>query len=113
MLETTQKLIILVARKLGLTKNQTDLILETDAEHQFEIELGGSKFPAYRVQHSNKLGPYKGGIRFHPKVDLDEARALATMMSLKAAVADLPLGGAKGGVAIDPKQLSDSDLEAV
>ena len=113
MLETTQKLISQVAKKLGLTKKQVDQLLRTDAEHQFEIELGNNKYSAYRVQHSNKLGPYKGGIRFHPSVNLDEARALATMMSLKAAVSDLPLGGAKGGVAIDAKQLSPAQIEAV
>lgn len=63
------------------------------------------------MQHSNKLGPYKGGIRFHPNVDIDEVRALATLMSFKTAAAGLPMGGGKGGVVVDPKKLSDTDLE--
>lgn len=66
---------------------------------------------AYRVQHNRWRGPYKGGIRFHPNVDLDEVRALATWMTLKTVVVDLPLGGAKGGSAIDPRLWSDGELE--
>ncbi len=67
----------------------------------------------YRIQHNNVLGPYKGGIRFHPGVDLDEVRALATWMTFKCALLQLPFGGAKGGVAIDPHLLSDAELERV
>jgi len=67
----------------------------------------------YRIQHNNVLGPYKGGIRFHPGVDLDEVRALATWMTFKCALLHLPFGGAKGGVAIDPRTLSDPELERV
>jgi glutamate dehydrogenase (NAD(P)+) len=67
----------------------------------------------YRIQHNNVLGPYKGGIRFHPGVDLDEVRALATWMTFKCALLHLPFGGAKGGVAIDPRQFSDAELERV
>jgi len=66
---------------------------------------------AYRVQHSNRRGPYKGGIRFHPQVDYDEVRALATLMSFKTAVAGIPMGGGKGGVSVDPRQLSKEALE--
>ena len=69
--------------------------------------------PGYRIQHNNVLGPYKGGIRFHPGVDLDEVRALATWMTFKCALLQLPFGGAKGGVAIDPHQLSAGELERV
>jgi len=67
----------------------------------------------YRIQHNNVLGPYKGGIRFHPGVDLDEVRALATWMTFKCALLQLPFGGAKGGVAIDPRGFSDTELERV
>ena len=66
---------------------------------------------AYRVQHNSARGPYKGGIRYHPDVDLDEVRALATWMTMKTAVANLPMGGGKGGVHVDPKSLSESELE--
>ena len=67
--------------------------------------------PGYRIQHNNARGPYKGGLRFHRQVDHDEAKALAMLMTLKCAVADLPYGGAKGGLAIDPKTLSAGELE--
>jgi glutamate dehydrogenase (NAD(P)+) len=68
-------------------------------------------FQGYRVQHDNSRGPMKGGIRYHPEVDLDEVRALAALMTWKTAVVDLPYGGAKGGVACDPSTLSELDLE--
>ena len=67
----------------------------------------------YRIQHNNVLGPYKGGLRFHPAVDLNEVRALATWMTFKCALVQLPYGGAKGGVAIDPRQYSETELERV
>lgn len=68
-------------------------------------------YNAYRVQHSDMLGCYKGGIRFHPKVDLDEVKALATWMTLKTALVDIPFGGAKGGINVDPSSLSPSECE--
>jgi glutamate dehydrogenase (NAD(P)+) len=67
-------------------------------------------FKGYRVQHNNILGPYKGGIRFHPNVHIDEVKALATWMTFKCALVHLPLGGAKGGVQFDPKTLSEGEL---
>src|SRR3990167_2123583 len=112
MLETAHSLIRRVGRKTGLSDSEIDELIKVDAEHKFEIELdSGKKFAAYRVQHKNKLGPYKGGIRFHPEVNLDEVRALATLMSLKTAAVGLPLGGGKGGVAVDPKELTKKELE--
>jgi glutamate dehydrogenase (NAD(P)+) len=68
-------------------------------------------FRGYRVQHDNSRGPMKGGIRYHPEVDLDEVRALAALMTWKTAVVDLPYGGAKGGITCDPRVLSPTDLE--
>ncbi len=68
-------------------------------------------FQGYRVQYNNARGPYKGGIRFHPNVDLSEVKALAFWMTMKCAVAGLPLGGSKGGVVVDPKELSVGELE--
>ena len=67
--------------------------------------------PAWRVQHNNWRGPYKGGIRFHPKVNLEEVMTLSALMSFKTAVIDIPLGGAKGGVQIDAKTLSTAEHE--
>ncbi|MCH8920178.1 MAG: Glu/Leu/Phe/Val dehydrogenase, partial [Chloroflexi bacterium] len=68
-------------------------------------------FTGYRVQHNLARGPAKGGIRYHPSVSLDEMRALAMWMTWKSAVVNLPYGGAKGGVIVDPKSLSQTELE--
>jgi len=70
-----------------------------------------SVYTGYRIQHSSARGPCKGGVRFHPVVDLDEVRSLAMLMTLKCAVANLPFGGAKGGISVDPKQLTPTELE--
>ncbi len=70
-------------------------------------------FSGYRVQHNGARGPYKGGIRYHPEVDLDEVRALAELMTWKTAIAGIPYGGAKGGVNVDPKKLERSELQSV
>lgn len=68
-------------------------------------------FNAYRVQHHNARGPYKGGLRFHAAVDMEDVRGLACLMSLKTALLDLPLGGAKGGIDCNPATLSERELE--
>lgn len=68
-------------------------------------------FPGYRVQHSGARGPFKGGIRFHPDVTLEETTVLAMLMTWKCALLDLPFGGAKGGVRVEPRRLSRSELE--
>lgn len=70
-------------------------------------------FHGFRVQYNNFFGPYKGGMRFHPGVNLDEVRALAFWMMLKNAIVDIPVGGGKGGVIVDPKVLSSSELQRV
>jgi len=77
-----------------------------------KMDNGKTKvFRGFRVQHCDLPGPYKGGIRFHPQVDLEEVKALATLMTLKCAVVGLPLGGGKGGIILDPKNLSKGELE--
>jgi glutamate dehydrogenase/leucine dehydrogenase len=112
MLETAHGLIRSAGKKLGLSEQEIEELIKIDAEHKFDIKLdSGKSFKAYRVQHKNKLGPYKGGIRFHPQVNLDEVRALATLMSLKTSAVGLPLGGGKGGVEVNPKVLSQEELE--
>lgn len=68
-------------------------------------------FIGYRVQHDDSRGPYKGGLRYHPEVDIDEVRALASLMTWKTAVVDVPFGGAKGGIQVDPSTLSEFELE--
>lgn len=70
-------------------------------------------FTGFRVQHSNIRGPYKGGIRYHPDMDIDEVRALAAWMSIKCAIANIPYGGAKGGVRVDPATVSKGELERI
>lgn len=70
-------------------------------------------FTGYRVQHNNALGPFKGGLRFHPAVDIDEVRALATWMTWKGALTDIPFGGAKGGIQFDPFKYSPGELERI
>jgi glutamate dehydrogenase (NAD(P)+) len=71
----------------------------------------GAVFIGYRVQHNGARGPYKGGIRYHPEVDLYEIRALAALMTWKTALLDIPFGGAKGGIACVPWEMSESELE--
>jgi glutamate dehydrogenase/leucine dehydrogenase len=68
-------------------------------------------FEGYRVQYNNARGPYKGGIRFHQDTDINEVKALAFWMALKCAVANIPMGGGKGGITVDPKKLSKTELE--
>src|SRR5258706_16043488 len=65
----------------------------------------------YRVQHNGARGPYKGGVRYHPNADLEEIRALASLMTWKTALLDVPFGGAKGGIAIDPTGMSQGELQ--
>ena len=112
MLKTAHSLITNAATNIGLNKKQIEALKKSDALHSFIITLSdGQAFPAFRAQHSNKLGPYKGGIRFHPSVNEDEVTALATLMTLKTAAVGLPLGGGKGGVTVNPKLLSSAQLE--
>ena len=70
-------------------------------------------FTGYRVQHNSVLGPFKGGLRYHPAVDIDEVRALATWMTWKSGIVDIPFGGAKGGIQFDPSKYSNSELERI
>lgn len=112
MLQDTHDFLDEAAAVLDIPGDTLKKLKRADAEHIFDIELGsGKKFQAFRVQHNNQRGPYKGGIRFHPNVTLDEVRTLATLMSLKTAAAGLPLGGGKGGVTVDPRALDKAELE--
>jgi len=83
---------------------ETELVVKMDSKEE-------RKFKAYRSEHNAALGPYKGGIRFHPGVSESEVKALSMWMSWKCAVASLPYGGGKGGVIVDPKELSEGELE--
>jgi glutamate dehydrogenase (NAD(P)+) len=100
--------------KLSLRKMLIQPKREVQVEINVEMDSGELEtFIGYRVQHDNSRGPFKGGLRYHPDVDLDEVRALAALMTWKTAVVNLPYGGAKGGIAIDPKKLSVKELQRI
>ena len=106
------------ADQLDLNENMRQLLLTPQREVQVQIpvELDSgaiATFIGYRVQHNNARGPMKGGLRYHSQVDLDEIRALASLMTWKTAVVSIPYGGAKGGIALDPTSLSTRELERV
>lgn len=113
MLETAQQHIKDAAQALGWSDEQTTDFLEPNAVHRIEIELDDETLTGFRVQHNNSRGPYKGGIRFSKDVDMDEVQALATLMTIKCALMDIPMGGGKGGVAWDPRGHDAEDVESV
>ena len=101
---------------LGLEENDYVQLKYPEREMKVSIPVemddGSIKvFEGYRVQHSSVRGPYKGGIRYHQNVDMDEVKALAAWMSFKCAVVDIPYGGGKGGVTVDATKLSIKELE--
>ncbi|HTM68236.1 MAG TPA: Glu/Leu/Phe/Val dehydrogenase [Candidatus Binatia bacterium] len=104
------------ADAIGLPERQR-MFLKTPSRNvsvDFPVQMDDGSvrmFTGYRVQHNNTRGPYKGGIRFAPQVDLDEVKALASLMTWKTALVDVPFGGAKGGVACDPRAMSAGELE--
>jgi len=104
--------------QLGYEDKVGDLLLMASREIGLQLPLrkdDGSiaVFEAFRVQHHNSRGPYKGGLRFHQTMDMDDARGLACLMSLKTALVDIPLGGAKGGINCDPHALTARELESL
>jgi glutamate dehydrogenase/leucine dehydrogenase len=105
-----------VGGKMNLRKDVIEILSYPqrviDAYIPVEMDNGSMRiFHGYRAQHQNARGPYKGGIRFHPDVDEQEVQALAAWMTMKTAVVDIPFGGAKGGVALNPMELSDKELQ--
>jgi glutamate dehydrogenase (NAD(P)+) len=104
------------AERLGLDEGMREVLAnpkrELSVTFPVKMDNGSLKvFHGYRVHHNETRGPVKGGLRYSPAVDIDEVRALAMWMTWKCAVAKLPYGGAKGGVAVDPKALSEGELE--
>ncbi|OAI43106.1 glutamate dehydrogenase [bacterium SCGC AG-212-C10] len=103
------------AARLRLDQETVELLSTPwrEVHAQLPVRMDDRKlriFEGYRVQHNGARGPYKGGIRFHPKADLDEVKALAMLMTYKCALMDLPFGGAKGGVMCDPSRMSETEL---
>ena len=85
-------------------------------EVNFPVKLDNGtveNFTGYRSQHNNAVGPYKGGVRFHPNVNLDEVKALSIWMTIKCCVAGIPYGGGKGGITLDPRNYSEAELERI
>ena len=116
MLQTAQELIKKTGEKLNLTQEEIDFIIQPDRVIEVKVPVkmdnGVIKtFVGYRSQHNNVLGPYKGGIRFHQNVSREEVIALSILMTLKCSANNLPLGGGKGGVIVNPKELSEGELE--
>jgi glutamate dehydrogenase (NAD(P)+) len=108
----------LACDRLGIADDVRAVLRSSYREVQVQvpIRLGDGRihvFTGYRVQHNGARGPYKGGIRYHPAVDLDEVRALAALMSWKTAIANIPFGGAKGGVNVPAEELSRDELQRV
>ena len=114
--DVAQRQILEAARLLALDQATQDLLLWPQREFKFTLPVkmddGSARvFHGYRIQYNFARGPAKGGIRFHPDETVDTIRALACWMTCKTAVADLPLGGGKGGIVCDPKRMSESELE--
>lgn len=113
---TSQIKEIAVKHSLDIQKLERFLAPERIIEATLPLKMDDGStelLTAFRSQHNSNLGPYKGGIRLHPNVSRDEVMALSLWMSLKCAVVDLPFGGGKGGIVIDPKALSEKELEAL
>ncbi|MEZ4792407.1 MAG: Glu/Leu/Phe/Val dehydrogenase [Gelidibacter sp.] len=106
------------ADQIGLHPNIRKILSITNNEIivNFPVKMDNGEveiFRGYRVQHNNALGPYKGGLRYHPTVDIDAARALAMWMTWKTSLAGLPYGGGKGGIQLDPSKYSQGELERI
>ncbi len=103
---------------LGIKENYRRLLTTCWREVKVSLPFTDDKgemnvYEGYRVQHNGVRGPYKGGVRFHPEVDLDEVKALASLMTWKCAIVNIPFGGAKGGINVDPSKLSERELQSL
>ncbi len=110
-LEDTKKNIANIAKENNIEQRVIDRLILPERVLEFSIALKEGYVSAYRVQHSSILGPYKGGIRFCESVTREEVEALSMLMTLKCALINIPFGGAKGGVAINPKKLTEEERD--
>ncbi|TSC92568.1 MAG: glutamate dehydrogenase (NADP+) [Candidatus Berkelbacteria bacterium Licking1014_7] len=99
--------------KLGKKPEDFEVLKTPERIIEVNFEFNGKIIRGYRVQHNSKLGPYKGGLRYHPDLNLNEAKTLAALMTIKNAIVDVPFGGAKGGLAIDPQKYSKEELKKI
>lgn len=118
MLENVMKQFNAAADLVNLNPNIKKILAVTNNELiiHFPVRMDNGDvevFTGYRVQHNNALGPYKGGLRYHPTIDIDSVKALAMWMTWKTSLAGLPYGGAKGGIQIDPNKYSIGELERI
>lgn len=116
--EATDRYFHEAASLMGLTTNMQKLLLtpERQVKVQVALEMDNGEISTligFRIQHNNARGPLKGGLRYHPEVDEDEVLSLATLMTWKTAVVNIPYGGAKGGIQINANDLSPAELERV
>lgn len=116
--ETADRYFHDAAKVVGLSENMSRLLRTPvrEVKVQIALEMDDGQigtFIGYRIQHNKARGPMKGGLRFHPEVDADEVLALASLMTWKTAVVNIPYGGAKGGISIDPSKLSHRELESI
>ncbi len=108
----------IAANQMDLSKNIRKLMLTPEREVKVQVALQMDNgevatYVGFRMQHDSARGPMKGGLRFHPEVDAEEVLALATLMTWKTAVVDIPYGGAKGGISVDVRSLSQGELERI
>lgn len=106
-----EKRIEKVSKLMDLKEKEKDVLMQFASIQKADLNVNGKKYYAFRIIHSNALGPGKGGIRFHPNVNEDEVKSLAFWMSLKNSLVGLPYGGAKGGVRVNPKELNEQEIE--
>jgi len=116
--ENVRNLFDKAADILGLDPDIRKILSETTNEIvvNFPVKMDDGRiemFTGYRVQHNDVLGPYKGGLRFHPLVDIDEVRALASWMTWKSAIVNIPFGGGKGGIQINPSDYTINEIEKI
>ncbi|MFY7989974.1 MAG: Glu/Leu/Phe/Val family dehydrogenase [Fluviicola sp.] len=118
MIESVRKQFEKAADVMNLNPNIRKILAQTNNEIvvHFPVKMDNGDvemFTGYRVQHNNALGPYKGGLRYHPNIELDDAKALAIWMTWKTSLAGLPYGGGKGGIQLDPSKYSTAELERI
>jgi len=114
--EEMKKMVDKAGKTLGLEQGTIEVLKSPKRELtvNFPVRMDNGTirvFTGYRVQHNEARGPFKGGIRYHPQVDIDEVRALSSWMTWKTATVDIPYGGAKGGIICDPKKMSVGEIE--
>jgi len=112
-LENIKKNIEKISSQLEITEDEKNKLLNHKQIKKVGLKLGEKNYDAWRIIHNNALGPGKGGIRFHPDVSEDEVKSLSFWMSLKNSLVKLPYGGAKGGVKINPKELTEDEIQEI